>query len=127
MDLNRTPQTIAESANEEIRALNHATLGRAVFKQPADVYSVTESLATLIARMPQALQQLGRAVQGFEDQQAIRMDDGSNPAERVAAVAVALADAQAGLQSAHQAMQRANGILCGMGGYFDDDGEDDDV
>ncbi|MET7713700.1 hypothetical protein [Streptomyces sp. NPDC005407] len=126
MDLNREASAIAESASEEIRALNHRSLP-GHFKQPADVYAVAESLATLIARMPQALHQLGRAVQDFQDRQAIRMDDGSDPAERVACVAVALADAVRGLEAAQAAMRRANSPLAGMGGYFTADEDGDEV
>lgn len=122
MDLNRAPSVIAESAAEEIRALNHRARPDA-FNQPADVYSVTESLATLIERLPQTLRQLGRTVQMFQDRQAIRMDDGSDPARGVAAVGVALADAERGLLAAQEAMRRANGRLAGMGGYLADDEE----
>lgn len=123
MDLDRTPQAIAESGSEEIRALNHRARPSA-FKQPADVYSVTESLATLIDRLPQALQQLGQTVQMFQVRQAIRMDDGSDPAQRVAEALAGLADAQRGLMAVQEAMRRANGTLAGMGGYLADDGTD---
>ncbi|MFE6126762.1 hypothetical protein ACFQ6Q_00595 [Streptomyces sp. NPDC056437] len=127
MDLNRSPYTIAEAAAEEIRALNHVTLGKKPFNQPADVYSVTDSLVTLIDRMPQVLKQLGQSVQTLQDAQAIRMDDGSDPVLRVAEALGGLADAQRGLLTVSEALRRAKSPLAGMGGYLADDEGDDDV
>lgn len=126
MDLNREPSVIADSAAEEVRTLIHATLpGKEAFKQPADVYSVAECLTVLVERLPQAIQQIGAAVQKFEEQQAIRMDDGSDPGVRVSEVLRALLDAQQGLAVAQDGMRRAKSPLAGMGGHFTD--EDDVV
>lgn len=127
MDLNREPSVIADSAAEEVRTLIHATLpGKDAFKQPADVYSVTECLSVLVERLPQALQQLATAVQQFEEQQAIRMDDGSDPSVRASEVLRALLDAQRGLLVVQDGMRRAKGPLAGMGGHWTPDDEDED-
>lgn len=125
MDLNRSPSAIAFAAEQEVRALNHATLGKDAFQQPADIYAVAESLATLIDRLPQALTQISATVQRFEEQQAIRMDDGSDPGERVSTVLRALLDAQQGLAVAQDGMRRAKSPLAGMGGYWDPADEED--
>jgi hypothetical protein len=91
MDLNRDPQTIAAAAAEEIRALNHKTLTPGgSFTYPSNIYDTVGSLETMVERLPQALDQIGRALAKFNADGVIRMDDGSDPGEAVAAVTRAL-------------------------------------
>lgn len=51
------PVEAAEQAAEAIRRLNHLTLGRGGYEEPADVYSTLVEIQALAHRMPQALQQ----------------------------------------------------------------------
>lgn len=59
VDLDRTPAQIANTAAEEIRALNHRTLGlnTKAYDNAPEVSGVVTALATLVERIPQALQQ----------------------------------------------------------------------
>ena len=134
MDLDRAPQAISHAAAEEVRALNHRTLDPAAFHgenglinaAPSNVSSTVDGLATLLERLPQALEQTSRALQRLEEQQAIRMSGGGNPAAEVSVVLRALLNAQHTIQVAHGHMREAAGPLSNMGGHFlDGDGLED--
>jgi len=82
------PGRCAQQAAEAVWALNHATLpGAGGLGGPADVYDVLGALASLVARLPQALGQL----QGFLDVECeagrVAVVEGDFAGDPVAAVA----------------------------------------
>lgn len=125
MDLNRSPQTIGFAVAEEVRALNHRSLDPKAFAQPGDVSDTALALNALVERLPQSLAQLATALRGMEERREIRMDDGTDPGERVSEVLRALLNAQEGLAVVRGALSAATGPLSHMGGHFTDDDEDD--
>lgn len=122
MDLNRKPSTIASAAAEEIRALNHASLDRKAFENPADVSDTANALLQLLERLPQALSQLEAGLLELSDNQRIRLDD-KPPAEtsrkdisdQVFAVVWALGQTRDRLGQAHTELREATGPLSHMG------------
>ena len=82
------PAQCAEQAAEAVRALNHATLPAAGgLTEPADVYAVLGSLATLTARLPQALSQLLGFFQREQAAGRVQIVDGQHAGDPAAAVA----------------------------------------
>lgn len=122
MDLDRTPAQIANSAAEEIRALNHRTLDPRAYTQPADVSDVVNALMTLVQRIPQALTQAETALRVQEERGAIRLDYGNgSQQELVSAFVAALTGLQEGrglLERAHEQLRDAAGPLSHMGGHL---------
>lgn len=136
MDLTRAPQTIADAAAEEVRALNHRTLAIDAFYgddgfrgvAPGKLSDTVNGLATLAERLPQSLQQIRRGLQQLEEEQQIRMADGSDPAEGVSTALRALLNAEEAIAAARDALRTAAGPMSDMGGYLDDtEYEDDDA
>lgn len=128
MDLDRTPPQIANSAAEEIRALNHRTLDPKVFNQPGDVSATADALTTLVQRLPQTLAQLEAGLTALQDRRAIRLDD--VPADQVSAkdihdrvfsVVWELRNAVEALGRVHEHLGKAAGPLSHMGGLWEDD------
>lgn len=128
MDLNRTPATIATDAAESIRALNHRTLAPKSYVQPGDVSDTAGAIATLLERLPQAIDQMEAAMLDFQDTNAIRLD--TKPADEtsqqdvfneVFAVTAALTEVRRLIRSAHSEMKQATGPLSHMGGLLEDD------
>jgi hypothetical protein len=109
------PAVHAEAAAEAIRALNHATQGGAGgLGEPADAYTVLGHLATMAARLPQALDQLTRFLEAECDAGRLRVVDGEHegdPQAAVAAFAAYTADATAGAQLLHAALHQAHNTL----------------
>ncbi len=52
---NKTPAQLADEAAENIRAINHKTIGG--YEHPSEVYDVVGGLAHLVRMLPQVLQQ----------------------------------------------------------------------
>lgn len=79
----------ADTAAEAVRALNHATVftdgGR--LTGPANVYDVLGSLATLAARLPQALSQLQAFLTREHTAGRVQIVDGQHVGDPAAAVA----------------------------------------
>lgn len=133
MDLNRTPQDLTYAAAEEIRALNIATQSVSAFHgedgfrgaAPANLSDTVGGLVALTDRLPQALQQIRRGLQQLEEEQEIRMADGSDPGEGVSAALRALLNAEEAVKAANHALRAASGPMSAMGGYLDEPGEDD--
>lgn len=128
MDLTRPPSQIANAAAEEIRALNHRTLDDPAYEQPGDVSDTANGVATLLERLPQALDQLEAGLLVLHDANKIRLDtkplgDTSRQdiAHEVFTVTSALSEARRALREAHRAMKEATGPLSHMGGLWEDD------
>lgn len=131
MDLNRTPSQIASAGAEEIRALNHRTLDTAVFEQPGDVSATADGVATVLERLPQALDQMEAGLLVLHDANRIRLDtkplgatSRQDIAHEVFTVTSALAEARRAIREAHRAMKEATGPLSHMGGLWEDDEEE---
>jgi hypothetical protein len=121
MDLTRLPSAIAVAAAEEIRALNHRTLDPAAFQYPGNVSDVVNALATLAERLDQSISQAGAGLRRLHDEQAIRVDDGSDVDQRVAEVAQELLSAQIALGALKDHLRAAASPLTHMGGLWEDD------
>ncbi|MCX5000900.1 hypothetical protein [Streptomyces longwoodensis] len=129
MDLNRTPPQIADTASEEIRALNHLTLTNIeqVYPQPATVSDTATALGLLLQRLPQTLDQLEAGLQLLDRSGKIRLDTkplgatlDEDIAQEVASVSSALAETRRLLRRAATSMADATGPLSHMGGMWDD-------
>ncbi|MCX4707081.1 hypothetical protein [Streptomyces sp. NBC_01373] len=118
MNLNREPATIARSAAEEIRALNHRTLGTRAFEEPSQIYSTINELKQAVWGMPQAIEQIWGELRTMRDAGTIRMDNGSDITEAAETARQELNDARQLLAQAGQALDRATGILSHMGGQW---------
>lgn len=82
------PAQHAEAAAEAVRALNHATLPcTSPLAGPADIYDTLGSLATLAARLPQALSQLQAFLDTETDAGRVRVVDGEHAGDPAAAAA----------------------------------------
>jgi len=113
MPLDPTKQ--ARDAAEAIRKLNHATLTP---KQPVPapvISSTVQALEQLLIRLPQALDQLSGQLHRDQTNNAIRMDDGSDPAAAIARVRTSLADTAQALDAATENLRDAAGPLFNMG------------
>lgn len=89
----KAPAELADDAAEAIRSLNHATLAserREGWEYPGDAYSAIGNLATLVQRLPQALDQISQFVTRQELQGHLRSDRGRDVADEVAAVTAGL-------------------------------------
>lgn len=127
MDLDRTPSKIAGESAEQVRALNHRTLDTKAFSQPGDVSDTANGIATLLERLPQALEQLEAGLTQLHHDGRIRLDTkplGATSQQdilnEVVTVTSALSDARHFLRQAHTAMKEATGPLSHMGGLWDD-------
>jgi hypothetical protein len=122
MDLDRTPAQIANSAAEELRALNHRTLDPRAYTQPADLSDVVDALTTLVQRMPQALTQAGTALRVQEERGAIRLNYGNGSQKELVSAFVAtltsLQESSRLLGQAHKQLRDAAGRMSHMGGYL---------
>ncbi|MGW1409401.1 hypothetical protein [Streptomyces sp. NPDC002403] len=132
MTNDREPQKIASSLADEAENLIYATRwpeafygqdenGTFINAAPANVSDTVNGLTTLLDRLPQVLEQTSRALQHLEEQQAIRMANGTHTGDEVSVVLRALLNAQQAIQVAHSHMREAADPLTNMGGHFDGD------
>jgi hypothetical protein len=135
VDQDRTPQDLAHAAADTIQELNDATQKVSAFDgdhgfrgaAPANLSGTVQGLITLTDRLPQALQQLRRGLQQLEEQQTIRMADGSNPGDGVSTALRGLLNAEEAVKAANHALRAAGAPMAAMGGYLDeveDQGDD---
>jgi hypothetical protein len=125
MDLNRTPSEISSAAAEEIRALNHRTGNPKAFTEPADVANTASHLATLLERLPQALQQMDAGLTQLEQTTGIRMDTGTAPEEAVDLARSYLRAAREGLGGVLNDLRCASAELSHMSGPWPDSDDED--
>jgi hypothetical protein len=118
MNLNREPAAIARDAAEEIRALNHRTGNGRSFEEPAAIYSTVGALGQVVRGMPQAIEQIWRELKVMRDEDAIRMDNLSDPVEGAEKARQDLNDARQHLAQASTALDRATSTLSHMGGQW---------
>ena len=118
MDLNREPVTIARSAAEEIRALNHRTLGTHAFEEPSEIYSTINEVKQTVWGMPQAIEQIWGELRTMRDADSIRMDNGADVTQAAEEARQELNEARQFLAKAGIALDRATGILSHMGGQW---------
>ncbi|MCX4547254.1 hypothetical protein [Streptomyces sp. NBC_01565] len=127
MDLTKTPGQLATEAADAIRALNHRTLDKGSYDNPAEAGAAAYALRTLVERLPQSLTQLGTALTAFDDDTAIRTDDGSDATYSVA-------ECLAAIEAAHEHLGQLLGELAivsartsHMGGHWSADEDDVDA
>lgn len=109
MDLDREPQKIAQAAGEEVRALNHATIGsgRLGWEFPSDAYSVIGGLDQLATGLPQAIDQIRAHLSRLATDGHVRSDRGDTDKD-LAAAHSALTDARAAALVLAEALGRAH-------------------
>ncbi|WP_329156461.1 hypothetical protein OIU91_43215 (plasmid) [Streptomyces sp. NBC_01456] len=120
MDLSKTPGQLANEAADAIRALNHKTLNDS-YEHPPAVGETAYALRTLIERMPQALEQMERALLDFGSTNAIRMDDGTEPTAAAAECVAAIAVAQPLLKQLQAELAIVSARTSHMGGHWPED------
>lgn len=113
--MNPGPASCAKVAAEAIRELNHATLpAKNALTWPSDVYDVLASLATLAARLPQALSQLDAFVTEQVNTGRIAVAGGDHVGDPVTAVITAghwLHAASIAAHQLHSALDQAQAAL----------------
>lgn len=127
MDLTKTPPALATEAAEAIRALNHLTIGldHKGYEHPAEAGATAYALRTLAERLPQTLDQLSTALVRFANEDAIRMDDGTDPIQAVAECTGRLAVARPILGQLIAELATVSARTSHMGGHWPADDEDD--
>lgn len=118
MNLNREPAAIARAAAEEIRTLNHRTLGRRSFEEPSEIYSTVNEIKQAVWGMPQAVEQIWGELKTMRDSEVIRMDNDSDVAEEVEQARQQLNEARQLLAKAGVALDQATQTLSHMGGQW---------
>lgn len=118
MNLNREPATIARGAAEEVRALNHRTIGGNAFEEPSDIYRTVSEVKQTVWGMPQAIEQIWGELKTMKDAGGIRMDNGTDVTEEAERARQELNEARRLLAQAASALDRATGTLAHMGGQW---------
>ncbi|MFF9070540.1 hypothetical protein ACF09E_34860 [Streptomyces sp. NPDC014891] len=118
MDLNRTPETIAYAAAQEVQALNHLTFNTDVFTYPAEVQSTACGLNKLLLNLPQSLSQLIAGLNHVEQIRELRTHDGSDVGQAVEGARADLANAVAHARLAQQALQAVVDGLAVVGARY---------
>lgn len=118
MNLNREPAAIARSAAEEIRALNHRTLGARAFEEPSEIYSTVGELKQAVWGIPQAIEQIWGELRAMRDADAIRIDNGTDVGGETEKARLELNEARQLLAQAGAALDRATSVLSHMGGQW---------
>jgi hypothetical protein len=108
--------TLARTAAEAIRGLNHATLHEDGLGQPSVAYDVTGALSLAASRLPQLLTQITRYLDRALAAGRLGHDLGEDPAPDISAAGVFLDDARASaaalagdLNAAQQQLALING------------------
>lgn len=118
MNLDREASAIADAAAEEVRTFNHRTFDAEAFKEPADVYRTVNNLTRLVHGLPQAIEQTWKRLRMMEQDEVIRMDNGTDVAEEMEKVRQQLSHTRQKLAEAGSALDRATQTLSHMGGQW---------
>ena len=114
MDEPVTARGAAEQAAEATRTLNHLTLAPPAERTPgwedlADVYAIVGQLRLLVERLPQALDQLARAL---EDAAVVYgTDDGTDPTEVALTASIELFAGRGPATELNRSLQQAHNAL----------------
>ncbi|KIQ67035.1 hypothetical protein TR51_06510 [Kitasatospora griseola] len=104
---------LARDARDLIEHINRATAGPVDIPAP-QISATTQALLSLVQRLPQAIEQLGWALDRQARADAIRMDNGTEPEAAVATVKNALADTVSALNETAEHLQHAATPLFSM-------------
>lgn len=91
-------ERVAEEAAEAIREINHLTISYRLVASdyvPSDLYRIVGAIDRLIARLPQACQQLAGIIGAHDDAGRLRAAEGNEPAALAVAAIGGLQDAGA--------------------------------
>ncbi len=115
---------VASLAAEAIRVLNHGTLNDFAggLEYPADVDSVTASLARMASMLSQLLGQLSQWLEGQQEAGRLEVRHGTyegDPAAAAAAVAYWLNEAQGMAGGLHHALDQAHQVTATISAPFD--------
>lgn len=125
MDLDRTPETIAYAAAEELRALNHRTLSSDVFTYPAEVQSTASGLNKLLQTLPQSLSQLTAGLDHVQQSQTLLSRDDTDVNQTVDEVRAAIESSAAHVKAAQRSLEDVVNKLAVVGvRYVPDDDEE---
>ncbi|WP_371484902.1 hypothetical protein [Kitasatospora sp. NBC_00315] len=127
-------QTTAENAHdaaiaaaEAIRTLNHLTFSKGwAESRPGDVSAVASSLLRLAEGLPQALTQLYAELDRLDQADAIRMDNGQEPAVAAGQTLAAIERTRAYAEQMRSTLTTAAQGLDHMGGHYQAD-EDEEL
>ncbi|MFB7359699.1 hypothetical protein [Streptomyces gardneri] len=111
MDTDRSPESIAYAAAEELRALNHRTFDADAFTYPAEVQSTASGLNKLLQTLPQSLNQLTAGLNHVQQTRELRTHDGSDVDQAVENARAGIASALAHAELAQKALQ---GVVDGL-------------
>lgn len=114
----------ASAAAEAVRTLNHITIDKGWAEQPGDVSAVASNLLRLAERLPQALNQLYTELDRLDQADAIRMDNGQEPAVAAGQVLAAIERTRAYAEQMRSTLTTAASGLDHMGGHFLPEDED---
>ncbi|MFC9736059.1 hypothetical protein ACFWG5_34560 [Streptomyces hydrogenans] len=125
MDLDRTPETIAYAAAEELRALNHRTLSSDVFTYPAEVQSTASGLNKLLQTLPQSLSQLTAGLDHVQQSQTLLSRDDTDVEQTVDEVRAAIESSAAHVKAAQRALEDVVNKLAVVGVRYVPDGDEE--
>lgn len=115
MDAKDNPQSLADTAAEALRELNHATQGaKGELVYPGDAYDVVASLKMLTQRLPQSFEQLSRFLANLAESGAVTADYGV-PGEHLAEARSALASGVLVAQTLTEFLDHAHSALAPLG------------
>ena len=109
--------TLARTAAEALRGLNHATRHPAGLGQPAAAYDILGALSLAASRLPQLLTQITRYLDRALAAGRIGHDLGEDPAWNVSAASVFLDDARASAAALAGDLDQAQQQLALLNGH----------
>jgi hypothetical protein len=109
--------TLARTAAEAIRGLNHATRQQAGLGQPSAAYDIIGALALAASRLPQAFTQITRWLDQALAAGRLGHDLGEDPAEAIDATGIFLGDASMSAAALAQDLNHAQQQLALINGH----------
>ncbi|WP_331717668.1 hypothetical protein OG264_39575 (plasmid) [Streptomyces xanthophaeus] len=122
----KTPGELATEAAEAIRALNHRTLDKASYENPAEAGAAAYALRMLVERLPQTLDQLRTGLLWFGAENTIRMDDETDLRDAVAECSASLLVARQHLRGLLDELALVSARSSHMGGQWPEHEDDDE-